>query len=407
MNVQQLHDVFLYIEPWLVRRCLSVNHEWNNALNRLLPFLDRYYLNETKRQDIRHCHSEFYMRLPYDYSIIVPHDCTISDCSVPCHRNNNFGSAHWDITRIPYKPMKCVQCGEVFISYNTVRNIFFLRDSEIKNAWRYSAHLHGRNRVFNKREIQWYSLMVHETTEPYYRKSIRRLKRERTIQRMMSSLDIRAPFTQESILATTPFRMYREGRLQIRLSILYNRMVKFLPVFYEFYSEWVNYDRTINYFSDMTGLFVYSHGFNMELLKSLSWYLGQSVYFDNLDHGLIQARLFILNMYRCKPSSVLSNLSASYMSEHPELTDAVDRFTNGTFSIQELIDLLQSFMKRDERSRYIRYLIHTKGIHQESFPSCVAFNNYVEHSSVSSNIVVMCMRNHVNGTKNCLTNDNN
>ena len=47
------YEIFQYFEPWICRKYLTINHEWNAELNDILHFIDEQYKKESKEQS--HC----------------------------------------------------------------------------------------------------------------------------------------------------------------------------------------------------------------------------------------------------------------------------------------------------------------------------------------------------------------
>ena len=404
MNLEQFTVVFTYLEPWCVRRLLSVSRSWNSELKAMLPMLDDHYFDTNRNRVTSHCHSDFYLKQPYDYSIVVPHQCDLYNCpSIRCHRTNYFGKVHWDITKLGYKPLKCTLCGEIFINHLTARRVFFLRETELKNTNRYWTSLQGRRYLYKKHEIQLLALKIHHTPEPFYRKSAARDRRELLLDRIFESIQMHTPFTKEAMLETTPFRMYREGSWKINAGVLYSRLKEYYPVYQRFHSEWESTNPIVVVFSDMTDLHLHSHGFINDLYRSLPWFLGESIFYNNVDYGLVQARSLILTTYRVKSTHVLYDLTASFEHDHPDMARIIDGFKDGNFTLQDVVDTFQRIKKRNQRKRVLNQMLHRIGIHCESFPYCNTSNMYTEEECVSTAMVVRCMRNHINGTKKCIT----
>ena len=291
------HEIFKYFEPWVCRKYLTINHEWNAELNDILHFIDEQYKKGKQRTESL-CHNVWYMKHPYDYSLIINHDCTIEHPNERCHRTNEFGYVHWDITSYWVRPYKCIVCGIVFINRNTVKRKFFLNDKDIANTTRYISNYDNRSVSFNKQEIQWQALMKHGTIAPLYLPSKARSHRENIVNAILTKDVIPHPFTLDSLKESLPFRFYLQGKWKINISELNMRYHSFLKSFLQFYDECVKLYPNVDFFSDMTGLTVQSHGFNELCQKSLCWFLGISIFENDLSKGLNLARTLIIETYK-------------------------------------------------------------------------------------------------------------
>ena len=205
------YEIFQYFEPWICRKYLTINHEWNAELNDILHFIDEQYKKREQRTESL-CHNAWNLKHPYDYSLIITHDCTTEHPNERCHRTNEFGSVHWDITSYLVRPNKCIECGTVFLNRNTVKQKFFLNDKDIANTTRYISTYDYRSVSFNKQEIQWCALMKYGTIAPLYIPSKARSHRENMVNAMLTKDTIPHSFTFDSLKESLPFRFYAQGK---------------------------------------------------------------------------------------------------------------------------------------------------------------------------------------------------
>ena len=403
MRLQQSDDVFRtvfqYMDPWVVRRCRIVCSEWKFQLNEILPTLDESYRNN-KQKSYTCCHDSCYLKLPYEYGLIMDHDCRIYDCPVPCHRNNNFGEVHWDITTYDMKPYKCVRCGKVFVTRKVIKKMFFLSDKDVEKATRYVSHHDYRVDLFDKHEIQWLALLKYGTVAPLYLPTKRRVFREHVLQTLMTKMPFPEPFTCESIGSSMPFRLYREGKWKIKAGELCDRYLAMYERFVRFNEEWTIPNTEL--FKNMQGFTVTSHGYNDRLKNSLSWFLGDSIFQNDVNYGLKQARLSILRIYQKQNLHPLSALNSYYLLLETKAMDGIDRFGNGTLTLQGLIDVIEETKLMCQRKQAITTFIHEKGILCHKFADCNAMKTYIEKDSIPKHLVFQCMRNHVMGNKDCV-----
>ena len=309
------HHVLRFIEPWVWRKYRCVSRTWNHEINEVMTYLDNDFLQLKKRNGITYestCHDWMSFKYPYDYNLVIRHDCIAFGCSNPCHLSNTFGSVHWDITSNGFKPIKCIRCGEVYINTAIVKKMFFLREKEIVAT----QYFTDRYRTcYNKKEIQWFSLMTHGTIAPTFRYSKARNHRENILKFMLSRIRIDDPFTEHSIVASPAFRLFREGKWKVRSVVIFNRYCRFVPYFIDFNVYWKQKLPNNYLFSDMNGLTPTSHGFMDDMKKSLSWFLSESIFNDDLNWGLSLARRRILRFYRESSQTCLRNINAFFIAE--------------------------------------------------------------------------------------------
>ena len=395
------HHVLQFIEPWVWRRYLCVNRAWNHDISEIQTFLDDNFFRLKHENPITYghtCHGSMFFKYPYEYNLIVSHDCVSSECNTPCHRVNTFGSVHWDITISGFKPVKCMRCGQVYINTATVKKIFFLREKEIV-ATKYFTDRHGT--CFNKKEIQWMALMIHGTIAPTFRYSKSRDHRETMLKFMLARIRIENPFTEDSILASPAFRLYREGKWKIRSAAIYNRYCRFFPYFIEFDMYWKQRLPDMYIFSDMNGLTSTSHGFMDEMRQSLAWFLSESIYHDDVNWGLSLARRRILRIFRESNQPCFRNIDAFFIMKHGDIETAFESFIQGDLLFDKMIETIEEIKKVEERKQCIGKFLHSKGLHFEAF-KCNAYDSYVNHNNIAKNMVVCCMKNHVYGKKECV-----
>ena len=395
------HHVLKFIEPWVWRKYLSVSHAWNHDINEVMAFLDNCFFQLKRDNPISYdstCHSSTLFKYPYEYHLIVSHDCVSSECGIPCHRVNTFGCVHWDITISGFKPVKCVRCGEVYLNIATVKNNFFLREKEIV-ATRYYTDRFGI--CYNKKEIQWLSLMIHGTIVPKFRYSKSRDHRENMLKFMLSRIKIKDPFTRHSIVASPAFRLYREGKWKIRSAAIYDRYCRFSPYYIEFDMYWKLKLPNTYLFSDMNGLTFTSHGFMDEMKKSLAWFLSESIFHNDVNWGLSLARRRILRIFRESNQPCFQNIDAFFIMKHPEIETVFENFIQGDIMLDEMIEKIQGIKSVEERKQYIGKVLHSKGLHFEAF-KCNAYDSYVNHNTISKTMVMHCIKNHVCGKKDCI-----
>ena len=382
-------NIILFFEPWVVRKYMCVNKYWQTNILEVLEYLDKYYMENMKR--FQTCNHRGYLKYPYDYNLIIDHNCIETQCSSVCYRNNEFGLVHWDITTSGYKPLKCIKCGNIYVNKNTAKKIFFLRDSDLNT---------NNTTIFKKVEIQWLCLMKFETVTPTFRRTKARLYREQLIQSFRDDMKVAPPFSIDSILNSYPFRVYLEGSWKVQTIILYNRFCMYYPQFLQFYQEWKTKDPTTLFFRDMTDLTPISHGYIDKLMQSLSWYLGISIYNDNLNQGLILARSQIINVYQKNNHPVIGLCNDYFISNHQEVENAISNFKNGMITFEELLLLIKDYKEQDCRHRGISTFLHSKGIYHEMI-SCSSLSKYIKYNSVNKFIVLQCMKNHITGIKSC------
>ena len=106
------HEIFQFLEPWICRRFLCVSKEWNELINDIVAYIDQLY-RQNKHRSSTWCHNAWDLKYPYEYTLVMNHDCTSAHPNTKCHMTNSFGSMHWDITTYGFKPYKCVHCGKV------------------------------------------------------------------------------------------------------------------------------------------------------------------------------------------------------------------------------------------------------------------------------------------------------
>ena len=409
MNCSELIQLFYFLEPWIVRKCMRLNKEWKSVITAELLNIDITYMNSKKEKaDEKYeapCHCTGTLRFPYDYFLIVDHDCTAHRCSVPCHRNNDFGCVHWDITMNHCRPLKCMVCGQVFVNRETVKKAFFLRDNEIRYITRYRTRTDHRMDTFNLQEIQWMALIICGSASPTYRPSKSRVYRESITRSIVERIAVPTLFSRDALLNTLPFRYYLQGKWKIRAVSLFDRYHRFIPVFLDFNNYWIQKQQEWIpglsggiFFSDATSLTVVTHGFLHDLQQSLVWFLGESIYNDDVFSGLVRARAQILDVYRRKGHEVLSNLTPYLIMQHSTLDTRISEFKKGVLTIDGLIECTKDCIMQDRRRFSVHAFLHRRGIHFESF-RCECLKSYIETKSVSRYVVLKCMKRHVSSCK--------
>ena len=393
------YEIFQYFEPWICRKYLTINHEWNAELNDILHFIDEQYKKREQRTESL-CHNAWNLKHPYDYSLIMTHDCTTEHPNERCHRTNEFGSVHWDITSYWVRPNKCIECGTVFLNRNTVKQKFFLNDKDIANTTRYISTYDYRSVSFNKQEIQWCALMKYGTIAPLYIPSKARSHRENMVNAMLTKDAIPHPFTFDSLKESLPFRFYAQGKWKINITVLHMRYRLFLKPFLEFYNECVRLYPNVVFFSDMTGLTVQSHGFSDLCQKSLSWFLGISIFENDLSKGLNIARTLIIETYKRQNHPILSKLTPYFVSSHQRLDMIINQFKDGLCTLNDVIDEVSTAQSIDNRRIAIHRFLHQHGIHYETL-ECSTMQMYIDENSVPRSLVLQCMINHVKCSTNC------
>ena len=413
-NCNEFLLVLYFLEPWIVRKYMRLNKEWKSLITAELPNIDITYMKLKKehynKYDLEEryewpCHSTGTLRFPYDYFLIVDHNCIDNRCSVPCHRNNDFGCVHWDITTNNCRPLKCMVCGQVFVNRETVKKSFFLRDNEIKYVTRYRSRLDYRMDTFNLQEIQWMALIICGSVSPTYRPSKSRCYRESLTNSIVDKISVPTLFSRDALLNTLPFRYYLQGKWKVRVVTLFERYHRFIPVFLDFSKYWMEKQeewtpglRNSIFFSDVTSVTVITHGFSQMLQQSLVWFLGESIYNDDVFSGLVRARAQILDVYRRKGHDVLSNLTPYLIMNHSTLNSNITEFKKGVLTIDGLIECTKECIMQDRRRYSIHAFLHRRGIHHESF-RCECLKSYIETKSVSRYVVLRCMKKHVSSCK--------
>ena len=393
------YEIFQYFEPWVCQKYLSINHEWNDELNDIMHFIDEQY-KKKQRQTESCCHNAWDLKHPYDYSLIMNHDCAILHPNQRCHRTNDFGCVHWDITSYWVRPHKCIECGNVYVNRNTVKRKFFLNDKDIANTTRYISSYDYRSVSFNKQEIQWCTLMKYGTVSPLYLPSKARLHREKMVTAILAKDLIPHPFTYESLKESLPFRFYSEGKWKINISVLNTRYHSFLKPFLDFYNECVRIYPNSKFFSDMTGLNISSHGFGELCQKSLSWFLGISIFENDLNKGLKLARTLIIDTYKHQNHPLLSKLTPYFVTTHQRLDTVIEQFKDGIATLNDVIDEISIAQSIDQRRITIHRYLHEHGIHYESL-ECNTMQMYIDENSVPRSLVLQCMINHVKCSSKC------
>ena len=348
-------EILVYLEPWNSRKCCSINKQWNTKIFEIMNLLDSFF-QKYKKKCYLYCHDRMHMKFPYDYSLIAEHECNIvHPQNSLCYRNNDFGVVHWDITTSNFKPLKCIECGK------------FL------------------------------ALMKYGTISPMYYPTKGRVHRETIMLQMFTNVVFPSPFTQESVFASLPFRLYSEGKFKVKPLVLLDRYLSMIDRFVEFNNEW----KQSEIFTAMENMTIISHGYNESLKKSLNWFLGESIYYNNIEHGLKQARQFILRVFRSRSNHDLFALNSLPILSQQKTVHAIEAFTNGYLDLQNLIEIVNIVQQMCERKRLVISFLHEKGIYCE-YLKCNSMDVYVNNNSVSKSLVYECMKNHVIGKKECM-----
>ena len=396
------HEIFQFLEPWVCRRSLCVSKEWNGLINDIVTYIDDRYKQNKHRSSTR-CHNAWDLKYPYEYTLVMDHDCTNAHPNTKCHMTNMFGSVHWDITTYGFKPYKCVQCGKVFLSKRIVKKFFFLNAKDISNATRYISSRDYRSVAFDKHEIQWLSLMKYSTTAPRYFPTESRKHREKMIESVLKKISVPVPLTKEALSQTTPFRLYLEGKWKVSVVSIYDRYCKLLGPFMSFYEECEVTYTNMTLFKDMTGLTVLTHGFDDDLRKSYEWFLGESIFSNDVNRGLYMVRSLILEEHKKKADPVLSVLTPYFVMAHSKIEEAEENFKKGNVSLENLIARIELCQSEDRRRKHAFKFLHQNGIHHEALV-CKTLSSYVTSGFVSLNVVLRCMKNHINNNKQCIVN---
>ena len=390
-------EILVYLDPWNSRKCCSINKQWNTKIFEIMNLLDSFF-QKYKKKCYLYCHDRMHMKFPYDYSLIAEHECNIvHPQNSLCYRNNDFGVVHWDITTSNFKPLKCIECGKIFLTRKIVRKYFFLNSNDISNVTRYISYYDSRVDLFDKHEIQWLALMKYGTISPMYYPTKGRVHRETIMLQMFTNVVFPSPFTQESVFASLPFRLYSEGKFKAKPIVLLDRYLAMIDRFVEFNNEW----KQSEIFTAMENMTIISHGYNESLKKSLNWFLGESIYYNNIEYGLKQARQFILRVFRSRSNHDLFALNSLPILSQQKTVHAIEAFTNGYLDLQNLIEIVNIVQQMCERKRLVISFLHEKGIYCE-YLKCNSMDVYVNNNSVSKSLVYECMKNHVVGKKECM-----
>lgn len=175
----------LYLMPWDARFLMMTSKETLGGMEnsrRIVNIVDHHVLNSlenSKRTEhVDFCHRQSVAFMNSSYIRREYHDChsTYARCrgaqGLKCHNNDDGREKlHWDVEE-SYAPLKCVECGRIFVHVGACVSKFFLRREELTCLETFNK------KFYDLRTIRWMSYMKNRTMTPLYRWNVSRAKRE-------------------------------------------------------------------------------------------------------------------------------------------------------------------------------------------------------------------------------------
>ena len=208
--------------------------------------------------------------------------------------------------------------------------------------------------------------MKYSTTAPLYYPTQSRKHREKMMESVLKKISVPVPLTKEALSQTTPVSLYLEGKWKVSVVSIYDRYCKFLGPFMSFYEECTDTYTNTTFFRDMTGLTVVTHGFDDDLRKSHEWFLGESIFSNDVNRGLYMARSLILEEHKKRAHPVLSVLTPYFVMAHSEIEQAEENFKNGNISLENLITHIELCQSEDRICKQAFKFLHQNGIYHEA-----------------------------------------
>lgn len=422
-----------YLEPWTVR-LLRI------SCTRTSSVIDGERLNRFEKELIRTrrgtrrehcCHDPNDLKYPGDVDLVKPHHChTVLGCTVPCHRNNDFGTQHWDVTGSRTQPLKCITCGRIYVDRTIANDIFHIRNNELCSIDRYewttvinppSSIRSGPKDIFLLRDVQWLSNVINRTVRPKYRYSKARERRERWL---MTELDAFEVFLQgnysfvcaRALVQTMPFRYFLcSNKTLNNLKNLFGRCAHVLPTFRQIHEDAsIQHEKLQTkipsaepFFTDMTThdpQRTPSFQYHRLLQKSLEWSIGSAIADaqttnEEERYGLCDIK------FRSATHEARGTMFRAYAQNYPELLELVrashvhhylyQNFCRGEASLEDMRSTLSAHRDKCVRQRTVYDFLMSKGV-SVSLLRCRVLDRYIKNGGDTDPIDVwQCVRNHI------------